>query len=80
MGFPLAQLQEELKHGSPHLRIILPAAAAVIWTIKRLVGHKEPEKDDSSHKVRIAEVVVSHNNESNTKALSYHSSVSSTYV
>lgn len=58
MGFPLAQLQEELKHGSPHLRIILPAAAALIWTIKRLAGHKEPEKDDSAHKVRAAEVVV----------------------
>lgn len=32
-----------LKDHSPHLRLILPAAAALVWTIKRLTGHHEPE-------------------------------------
>jgi hypothetical protein len=52
MGIPLAQqLQEELKHGSPHLRVILPAAAAILWTIRKLTGHKEPAKDKTHGKV-----------------------------
>ena len=32
-----------LKDHSPHLRLILPAAAALVWTIKRLTGQDEPE-------------------------------------
>lgn len=50
MGVPIQQIVEEIKHGSPHLRIILPAAAAILWTIRKLTGHKEePEEGESSH-------------------------------
>lgn len=53
MGVPIQQIVEEIKHGSPHLRIILPAAAAILWTIRKLTGHKEePEEGESSHEVR----------------------------
>lgn len=52
MGMPIQQIVEEIKHGSPHLRIILPAAAAILWTIKKLTGHKDkPEEDESVHEV-----------------------------
>jgi hypothetical protein len=52
MGVPIQQIVEEIKHGSPHLRIILPAAAAILWTIRKLTGHKEePEEGESSHEV-----------------------------
>jgi hypothetical protein len=48
------QLQEELKHAIPHLRIILPAAAAVVWVFNKLVHRgtqdavtdRQPDEDE----------------------------------
>lgn len=40
MGFEIRvpkRLQEELKHIAPHLKIILPAAAAAVWLIRRVI-------------------------------------------
>ena len=43
---PGLALIQELKNGSPHLRIILPAAAALVWTIKRITGHAHEDQDN----------------------------------
>jgi len=36
------QLQEEIRNGVPHLRLIIPAAAAVAWVFRKIV---RPHRD-----------------------------------
>jgi len=44
MVHPLTVGIDALKQASPHIRLIVPAAAALIWTLKRITGHHgEPE-------------------------------------
>jgi hypothetical protein len=57
---PGVALINELKHGSPHLRIILPAAAAVLWTIKRITGHGHHEDEgieDEDEETSLGQIV-----------------------
>jgi len=52
MGVLPQQLQDEIRHTFPHLRIILPAAAAVIWAIKKLTGGQAEEEGETAIEVR----------------------------
>ena len=50
----------EVKNHSPQLRIILPAAAALVWTIKRITGHHEPDtllEDEGSEEEILGSIV-----------------------
>lgn len=51
MGLPMPpMLRDEITHGSPHLRVILPAAAAVYWVFKRITGRgHEPKEIEEEH-------------------------------
>lgn len=48
MGVLPQQLQDEIRHTFPHLRIILPAAAAVIWASKKLTGGQAEEEGETA--------------------------------
>ncbi len=38
------QLQEEIKNAVPHLKLIIPAAAAVAWVFGKIVGRPHENK------------------------------------
>lgn len=51
MPHPVSLIVDQLKTASPHFRIIVPAAAALIWTVKRITGHHDepcPLDDDEA--------------------------------
>ena len=50
----------EFKNHSPQLRLILPAAAALVWTIKRITGQHEADnllEDEASEAETLGSVV-----------------------
>ena len=52
MGFPdlhiPKHLQEDIKNAVPHLRIILPAAAAVAWVFGRILRPSHNNKNEAA--------------------------------
>jgi hypothetical protein len=52
MGFHIPkQLQEEIKNAVPHLKLIIPAAAAVAWVFGKIVGRPHENKIEAGEQV-----------------------------